>query len=241
MRKNVTAEEIYAALRDQFQIINAEGHINFTLKDFEIVVKQNSVVGNIIEEWLANWFDEQDFLTVHNLGQDAPDFWLGEEPKESNTKWLEVKSFTDAPNFDIANFRSYISEIIEKPYKLHSKYLCIKYSAYEDGRVVIDDLWLNNVWEMSCPSKKWTIKVQDKRGIIYNLRPSTWYSDHAKFPNFKSLEHFLSALEETLYKYKDTHNLAENWKDRLIKSYKNFYGKTLNIPRWYDIKTEYGL
>jgi type II restriction enzyme len=239
-RINVTAEDIYNALVRTFGIINAEGQIHFQLKDFDILVRQNSVVGNVIEEWLANWFDANNFSTAHNLGQDAPDFWLGDDPVEYNTNWLEVKSFTESPNFDIANFRSYISEVIAKPWKLHSKYLCIKYSTY-DGIINIDNVWLKSVWQISCPSKKWSVKCQNKRGTIYNLRPSTWYSERTDYPTFKSLEHFISALEETIYCYRDTHSLAESWKNQLLKSYDNFYHKSLVIPRWFDIKADYGL
>lgn len=240
-RNPVSAEDIYNALVNEYQIINAKGYIHFTLKDYDIIVKQNNVVGNIIEEWLANWFDSKNFATVHNVGQDSPDFWLGVEPPANNHNWLEVKTFTEAPNFDIANFRSYINEVIEKPYKLHSKYLCIKYSTKDDGTILVDNIWLKNVWEISSPSRKWSIKVQDKRGMIYNIRPATWYSERPNFPTFKSLEHFLSALEETIYKYGETHSLAERWKDRLVNKYEAYYGISLNIPRWYDIQGEYYL
>ena len=75
--------------------------------------------------------------------------------------WLELKSFTDIPNFDIGAFRSYINEIIDHPWKLHAKYLLIKYKMEENGGlVIIEDFWLKNVWEITCTSAAWPLKVQ---------------------------------------------------------------------------------
>lgn len=130
--------------------------------------------------------------------------------------------------------------IIDQPYKLQSNYLLIKYKM-DGGVVTIEDCWLKKIWEISCPSAKWPIKVQDKRGIIYNLRPATWYSNKMEFPVFKCIEYFLSAIEETVYKYPDTHTKGAIWADRIKRSYKNYYGIDLQIPRWMDIKCLYGL
>lgn len=49
-RARVTAGELYTMLRDDFGLEGATGHIAFTLKDFRIIVKQNNVVGNLLEE-----------------------------------------------------------------------------------------------------------------------------------------------------------------------------------------------
>lgn len=37
----------------------------------------------------------------------------------------------------------------------------------------------------------------------------------------------------------DTNYLAEKWSENLIKSYKDFYGVELQIPRWMDVKKYY--
>lgn len=55
------------------------------------------------------------------------------------SNWLEVKSFTGSPNFDIAAFRSFINLVIEKPWKLQSKYLLVKYKM-ENGVVEIEQI-----------------------------------------------------------------------------------------------------
>lgn len=230
------ADRIYQLLKDEFEFAGATGSIRFNLKDYEITVEQNNVVGNIVEEWLDKWLTSKNIPHVHNPGQSSPDFWLNPDNRE--TDWLEVKHFTGSPNFDIAAFRSFIKLIIDKPYKLQSKYLLVKYKM-KNGIVTIEDFWLKKIWEICCTSDRFPIKVQCKSGVINNIRPATWYSDRAEFPVFESLEDFLSALEQTIYKYHDTNHLAETWLDNVINSYKRFYGVELDVPRWNYIKSKY--
>ncbi|MBO5989137.1 MAG: NgoBV family restriction endonuclease [Paludibacteraceae bacterium] len=232
-----SAEKLYIALRDEFGFENAKGSISFNLNNYQITVEQNNVIGNILEEWLDKWMTHKGIDHIHNEKQASPDFWLN--TKETTSDWLEVKSFTGSPNFDVAAFRSFINLIIEKPWKLHSKHLLIKYKS-EKGVVTIENFWLKNLWEICCTSSVWPIKVQYKNNVIVNIRPSTWYSDKADYPSFDCLEDFLAALEETIYKYHDTRStIAENWSKRLCESYKKHYQKELILPRWNDVKNKY--
>ena len=107
--------------------------------------------------------------------------------------------------------------------------------------MTIEDFWLKKVWEISCTSKQFPLKVQYKNKTIVNIRPATWYSDKAEYPTFECLEDFLAALEQTIYKYHDTNHLADNWSEKLVKKYQEHYGVTLDIPRWNDIKKKYGV
>lgn len=202
-----------------------------------ITVEQNNVVGNILEEWLDKWMTSKGIIHQYNQSQSSPDFWLN--PDDLKADWLEVKSFTGSPNFDISSFRSFINVVIEKPWKLHSKFLLIKYKS-EHGIITIEKFWMKNLWEICSTSEKWPVRVQYKNKVIVNIRPSTWYSKNTDFVSFDCLEDFLAALEETIYKYHDTRStIAEHWSERLCKSYKEHYGKDLNIPRWNDIKEKY--
>lgn len=233
-----TAEQIYEALKDEFKFVGADGYIKFNLRDFNITVEQNNVVGNILEEWLAKWMNDKGIENIHNHKQASPDFWLDKD--NLNDGWLEVKSFTGSPNFDIGQFRGYINEIIEKPWKLHAKYLLIKYRMEKGGLVVIEDCWLKNVWEISCTSERWPVKVQYRNGAINNIRPAVWYSEKTDYPTFECLEDFLAAIEDTIYAYHDTRaTLADNWTKRLCASYEKCYGKELVLPRWMDVKAKY--
>ena len=182
------------------------------------------IVTELISQWVEDW-----------LKKYGIDYALN----DLTSDWLEIKSFTGSPNFDVAAFRSFINLVIEKPWKLHSKHLLIKYKM-EDGVVTVEQFWLKNLWEICSTSSTWPVKVQYKNKVIVNIRPSVWYSDRADFSPFESLEDFLAALEETIYQYPDTRTtLALHWKGKLMKSYQNHYGRTLNIPRWYDIKHKY--
>ena len=182
------------------------------------------IVTELISQWVEDW-----------LKKYGIDYALN----DLTSDWLEIKSFTGSPNFEVAAFRSFINLVIEKPWKLHSKHLLIKYKM-EDGVVTVEQFWLKNLWEICSTSSTWPVKVQYKNKVIVNIRPSVWYSDRADFSPFESLEDFLAALEETIYQYPDTRTtIALHWKEKLMKSYQNHYGRTLNIPRWYDIKHKY--
>lgn len=235
--KKATSEQVFEKLQKQLKK-NNNGAIKFELSDFEIIVKQNNVVGNILEEWLDKWMTGMGFSHDYNHTQSSPDFWL--DVDNHDKEWLEIKAFTSSPNFDIANMMSYITEVIEKPWKLHSKYLCLKYEMNEEtGIVTICNAWLKSVWEISCPSAKWAVKVQDKKGVIYNIRPATWYSSSASYPIFQCLEHFLSALDYVLKTYSPTAKIGMTWRKDIIKSYKKHFNKTLDIPLWQDIAELY--
>ena len=119
----MTAEEIYKKLMDDFGFKDSTGKITFTLKGISIVVNQNNVVGNILEEWLDKWMCKNKIPHIHNEGQSSPDFWLN--PNDLDNDWLEIKSFTGSPNFDIAAYNSFINLILQKPNKLQSSYILI--------------------------------------------------------------------------------------------------------------------
>lgn len=230
-------EKLYNALQEDFGFEGATGSVLFNLKGYQITVEQNNVIGNILEEWLDKWMTSKGIVHIHNERQSSPDFWLN--PNDSTADWLEVKSFTGSPNFDVGAFRSFINLIIEKPWKLQSKYLLIKYKS-EKGVVTIEKFWIKNLWEICSTSGSWPLKVQYKNKVIVNIRPTTWYSATSDYKPFECLEDFLAALEETIYKYHDTRStIAEQWSEKLCKSYKEHYGTTLVIPRWNDIKGKY--
>lgn len=111
-----------------------------------IIVHQKDVVGNIIQEWLQGWFDNRgiEYAPSENT-QMPPDFFL--DPDDSTKNLLEVKAFNRnaSPGFDIADFRMYEEEIIDKPYMLHVDYLIFGYDMDENGIVTIKDLWLKKV------------------------------------------------------------------------------------------------
>lgn len=88
------------------------------------------------------------------------------------------------------------------------------------GSVIsIKNVWFKKIWELACSSGTYPIKVQEKKNIIYNLRPGTWYSERTKFKSFSSKEEFLSALNETRYRYPQTRHTNGHWLQNVVKNY----------------------
>ena len=122
---------------------------------------------------------------------------------------------------------------------LHTKYIIFGYSMSDDGIVTIKDLWLKNVWEICRSMEGWALNVQYKNKVIHKIRPAKWFGKQSKYPRFESLEHYLSAIEETLFGYHDTHEMSVGWRKKLTNAYNDFYGKKIVIPRWEDLDEKY--
>ena len=173
--------------------------------------------------------------------QMPPDFFLN--PDDLTKDLLEVKAFNykASPGFDIADFRMYEEEIIDKPYMLHVDYLIFGYEMSDDGIVTIKNVWLKKVWEITRRMAEWPINLQVKAGVVHKIRPGVWYSTNpGKFSMFRSMEHFLSAIEETVYQNPKTHDAGAMWRRNFLNHYQEFYGVRLNIPRWDEVVEEYG-
>ena len=239
MRLN--ALKVFEELLDEDKLLEIEGQIKFFLGDVDIIVKQKDVVGNIIQEWLQGWMDKRGIeYALNDNTQMPPDFFLN--PDDKTTDLLEVKAFnrSASPGFDIADFRMYEEEIIEKPYMLNVDYLIFGYDMSDDGVVTIKDLWLKKVWEITRRMDGWSINLQVKQGVVHKIRPGVWYSDRpGNIPMFKCIEDFIAAIEEAVYQNPKTHESAATWKKNFIDSYRKFYGVKLDIPRWQEIAPKY--
>lgn len=237
----LTSRGVYETLLNQDRILELQGQIRFYLGNVNIIVKQKDVIGNIIQEWMQGWFDERSiYYAVSDNTQMPPDFFLSPGDRTSNL--LEVKAFNReaSPAFDIADFRMYEEEIIEKPYMLDVDYLIFGYEMSDDGIVTIKNLWLKKVWEITRRMKDWPLNLQIKSNVVHKIRPGVWYSETQRgFTMFNSLEDFISAVEQTVWQNPKTREESGTWKRRFLSSYERFYGVRLNIPRWDDIADTY--
>lgn len=237
--RRLTSQQVYDELVNEYKISELEGRIRFFLGDVDIIVKQKDVVGNIIQEWLQGWFDKRGIeYRLSGNSQMPPDFYLN--PDDETVDLLEVKAFnrSASPGFDIADFRMYEEEIIDKPYMLHVDYLIFGYDMTDDGVVTIQNVWLKKVWEITRRMDKWPINLQIKQGVVHKIRPGVFYTSQG-MPMFRRLEDFVSAVEETVYQNPKTHNDAATWKREFIDSYYQWYQIKLDIPRWSDIEDSY--
>lgn len=237
----LTAEQIYDRLVNGDKIFDLKGQIKFFLGDVNIIVRQKDVVGNIIQEWLQGWLDKRGIeYALSDNTQMPPDFFL--DPDDKTSGLLEVKAFnrSASPGFDIADFRMYADEIIDKPYMLDADYLIFGYDMSPEGTVTIKDLWLKKVWQITRRMEGWAINLQVKQGVVHKIRPGVWYSSKkGNIPMFECLEDFISAIEETVYQNPKTHENAAGWKKNFVQSYQKHYGIRLKIPRWSDIESKY--
>lgn len=237
-----TSREIYDKLLNEDRILTVVGQIRFHLGDVDIIVKRKDVVGNIIQEWLEGWLISRNIEFDPNPNtQMPPDIYL--DPDDRTHNLLEVKAFNRAssPGFDIADFKAFVNELIEKPYHLDTDFIIFGYNMDKaSGDIVIKDLWIKKIWEITKPMDNWPITVQYKNGILQKMRPGNWYTNKGKYRVFESKADYLAAFEETIYQNPETRTQGAQWKNRFKRSYKNHYGEEIDFPRWDDIKGNYG-
>lgn len=225
----LTGIELYNKLVNDYKIIGEKGIINFTIKDLTISVETKDTVGNLIQEWLKAWLKNQniDYLENPNT-QEFPDFYLNESDRKSGL--LEVKTFDwdRGPGFDLANFDSYCNSLLTDAYRLDSDYLIFSYQMV-GSELSIKNVWLKKIWELATSSSTYPLKVQEKRNVIYNIRPSTWYSERSKFKPFENVEQFLAALNETRYQYPQTRHTNGHWLKNVLKNYEEHTGIKLQV------------
>ena len=56
----LTAQQLFHKLKDEYKIVGEKGQINFTLKDLTIAVETKDTVGNLMQEWLKAWMLKDD-------------------------------------------------------------------------------------------------------------------------------------------------------------------------------------
>lgn len=221
-----TAQEILDLLTKQ-SIFNSTGSITLNLMDVAVPLQDKSAIGYLLQEWFAGWLTKNNifYRTNHNT-QEFPDFFLDKDSNEKNLLELKTFDYDASPNFDVANFEAYCRSLKTKPYRLDANYLIFGYT-FEKGVLIIKNIWLKNIWEITCSSDRFPIRTQVKQDAIYNIRPAIWYSKKIKCPVFVSKKDFILALFETLLKYKKTKPDAKAWLEEVKNSYKNFYGEEL--------------
>jgi hypothetical protein len=225
----LSAQELHYKLVHEYKIIGEKGVINFSLKDLTISIETKDTVGNLLQEWLKAWMYKEAIEFEENKNSQVfPDFYLDKYNKKQGL--LEVKSFDwdRGPGFDLANFDSYCNSLLTSAYRIDSDYLIFAYQM--SGSVLtIKDVWVKKIWELACSSSTYPLKVQEKKSVIYNIRPSSWFSERNKFKPFQSKEEFLAAVNETRYQYPQTRHTNGHWLQNVLKNYTEHTGVTLLV------------
>ena len=203
--------------------------IQFTLKDLTIKIETKDTIGNLIQEWLKEWMKKENIEFEENTNsQTFPDIFLNVKDKTKGLLEIKTFDFNRGPGFDLANFDSYCTSLLENSHRLDSDYLILAYQM-NGSEITIKDIWLKKIWELSGASSTYPIKVQEKKKVIYNIRPIIWYSGKTTFKSFSSKEEFLKALNETRYQYPKTHHDNAHWLKKVLKDYKDKTGSDLKV------------
>lgn len=212
LKKIITATQLFNDLKSINWSLTYE-FITFTLNNINVIIDTTDTVGVTLQSWLKQYFLANNiYFRENSNSQEFPDFYLG---NCNNSNLLEIKAFNycKTPAFDIANFDSYCDLVIEKPYILDTDYLIFGYNMDINGKITIIDIWLKKIWEIAGKSEKYPLKVQEKRGVIYNIRPNTNFKKYDQTP-FNSKEDFIKAIYDTIFIYKDK-DIAKEWYDKL--------------------------
>jgi len=224
----LTSQQLFDKLME-YGIVGQKGEINFILKDLSIKITSRDTVGNLIQDWLKQWMmTEHIEFEVNDNSQVFPDIYLDKHNKKLGLLEIKTFDFDRGPGFDIANFDAYCNSLLTSAYRIDSDYLIIGYKM-TGHEITIADVWLKKIWEIASSSEKYPIKVQEKKSIIYNIRPNKWYSTRNRFSSFASKESFLKALNETRYQYPATHFNNAHWLNNVRNNYATHTGVELII------------
>ena len=217
MDYGIKAQALFDELKAK-HIIGAQGKISLELLNLSIDINDKSATGNLLQEWLGAWMRLNNvyFRTDANT-QVVPDFYLG---SDNTSDLLEVKTFdyNESPNFDVAPFDAYVDSLKTKPYRLDADYLILGYTL-ENGILTIKDVWLKKIWEITCPANAFPLRVQRKRGKIYNIRPYNFKNNSTGFQPFASKEAFVNAIKQTLTQYPMRTENPESWVREVLPHY----------------------
>jgi hypothetical protein len=215
MPNKKSAKEIFTMLTNE-DWEHISGKLIIDMMGISTIINDKSLIGYALQNWLGDYLTKNNvYFRVPDNSQEFPDFYLS----ESNTEnLLELKTFdADAgANFDIANFEAYCRSIETNQYRLNADYLIISYTLRE-GVLKICNIWLKKIWEISCPSEAYPVKVQQKQNMIYNLRPANWDSQTTRYKVFPSKGAFVRALYETRSSYHKTADTADEWYEKVKK------------------------
>jgi len=206
-------------------IVGATGHTVFELQGLRTQITGSSVVGNIIQEWLAVYMAANNIAyRVAANTQEFPDYFLN--PSSDVVDLLEVKCFTKAPNFDVANFKAYARSLLEYAYRLDSDYLIFEYRIVA-GVLIVKNLWLKKVWEICSASDRSAVKIQWKQSVPVAIRPAVWYANRSSFPPFSTRRDFVMALSVVVNTAGVSPNIQKNWFKRVEQVYQRQTGNIL--------------
>lgn len=216
-------KDLYTLLKKE--LCGKTGSISMNLNNINTNIKSTDIIGNSLQSWLSSWFDAHSikYREPKNT-QEFPDYIVELDSKEH---FLEIKSynFMRSPAFDLANFNSYIDSVSITPQKINADYIILAYRTIENG-FVIEDIFLKKIWQLAGKAKNYPLKLQVKKGTVYNIRPRQFNKDTATLSKggFNSPLEFINSLSETKKMFFNQGTLIKDidkWEKSLIDNYNN--------------------
>ncbi|MCQ2619644.1 NgoBV family restriction endonuclease [Helicobacter pylori] len=202
-----------------------QGKITFCLANISTTLKAKDTVGFVLQEWLKDFMLQVGYqFEEPKNSQSFPDFLLFNQELQI-WEFLEIKAFQyeKNPAFDIANFESYCDRLLENPQILNTFYLIFAYKMQENGDILIKEIYLHKIYEIAGRSSYYPLKVQVKRGMIYNIRPNSAFKTNKAFA-FQNIHEFIQAIYDTLKLYKGEEKALKWHKTLLEKCNTIFFG-----------------
>lgn len=177
----------------------------------------NNAVGCILEQMVFLMLRKELSFLERGAKQKSPDYY------NRNIYEYELKCFEKKPSFDISAYNSYVKQL-EHPNGLQRKLFDTKYLVFKycltGSKIIIENFWMLNIWNLVNSTSKYPISVQMKHHIWFNIRPSTenkWYDKkrHPKFfieniiksiklcPNMTGKDEVLQRLHEQIIQIPD--------------------------------------
>lgn len=227
MPTKMSSEDLYQKLLN-LNLQEEKAQITFEMAHTKVIINTTDTVGITIQSWLKQFMIDNDiFFMEENNTQKFPDFYLNDDCKEKHMLEIKAFNFSASPAFDIANFESYCDSVRKMSIRLDADYLIFGYEMDSVGKICIKKIWLKKIWQLAGTSRKFPIKTQVKRDMIYNIRPASEFK-YNRPSFFSSKEEFISAIYQTLIIYKDI-NFAKDWLTTLSQNYKITFRKDLII------------
>ena len=157
----LTAQELYSKLINDYKLIGQKGVILFTLNDLAVQVESRDTVGNLIQDWLREWMIKQEIsFEVNPSSQTFPDIYLNLNDKKKGLLEIKAFDFDRGAGFDLANFESYCNSLLESSFRLDSDYLILGYTMSRH-EITIKNVWLKK--NLGDSRIKWNISNKSSR------------------------------------------------------------------------------
>ena len=210
-------------------IVGSQGTTTFQLNNTTATILGTDSVGNLIQEWLKTFMENSNIsYRVKPDTQKFPDFLMHDDDDDDTKELLEIKCFQGSAGFDVANFDAYIRSLLDHPYRLDARYLIFEYCKNDQG-IQIKGIFLKNIWEITGPSERSTVKIQWKQDRPINIRPITWEATRSQFDPFTSRLAFVEALNTVIQSAEANvdANIKNNWIEKVSASYFSYTQQNL--------------